>query len=104
MIYLSYLRNTYSPKNKLQEALLEFLHQTDRKITPENKVKRYIELFINHVEALNKAYPKCTPIHVEFTDYDEDLKDLHAVFSEQRKNNTYGSGITIASFTLLASK
>lgn len=59
----SYITWTYVPKNKLEEAVLEFLKTKIRKvITREKVIDFYKENILMVIEELNKKHKRCKPI------------------------------------------
>lgn len=67
MNYFAKVTSSYTPKNKLHEAVLEVFHEEDRKIVLSNE--SFLESLRNKIDALNQRYRRCKPVKVEMWDH-----------------------------------
>lgn len=95
--YFAHISNTYSPKNKLQEAVLEFIQTHNRELVPEGTIVKWMGAITDKIEELNAQYKRCTPIEAYFWQPGPKDEAKDYVFST-------GHDITICNFTLLATQ
>lgn len=65
-MYLIDLGMFYQPKNKLCKAVQEFISKQQRKVFSDNRLKDYENYLEMNIKDLNKQFPKCTPVTINF--------------------------------------
>ena len=83
-IYAGHVRSHYVPKNKLQEAVSNYLDTLDGKAFTHKEFK-YIRRKIDYeVEYLNKQHPRATPINISWHKVEEPTgKAIHFIHGIQ---------------------
>lgn len=89
--YMSYCSQFLSHKNKLEEAVKNFIKDNDRKIIDEKDAAKFRVMISDGILELNKKFPRCTPLKASFWKSPiSSEKDIHM------------DGIDCARFTLMA--
>ena len=60
-MYLAYLSFSYSAKNKLEKAILQYLETIDRTNIPDDDLKAFKKAVIDHITDLCQRYKNCKP-------------------------------------------
>ncbi len=61
MNYFLYVGHSNTPKNKLQEAIQEFVRTIDRKIVKGDRLFEFEILFNENITLINQAHKRCSP-------------------------------------------
>ena len=65
-IYTGHVRSHYVPKNKLQEAVSNYLDTLDGKaFTKEQYLRKRVEIGVT-INELNKQHPRATPVKIDW--------------------------------------
>lgn len=65
-MFFTHISASYSPKNKLHEAIQLFLQSQERKVIPGADLPGYIHELSEGIDALNAKHPKATPVTFYF--------------------------------------
>lgn len=74
--YISYIGQSYIPRNSLEKAVSAYLHSMDRKIVPAEDLEQFKQEIIDGINELNTEYPRCKPIDVRFSPIGALKKDV----------------------------
>lgn len=66
MYYFSYISNSYSCKNKLEEAVYQQLRTFNRRVIPNDQLDTFKKDILEAIEASNQAHPRCKPVKATF--------------------------------------
>lgn len=77
----------YQPKNKLCKAVQEFMGKQQRKVFSAHQMMDFKKYLKKNVEALNKQFPKCTPVQINFwsPDGSDHMMSIESVVSLSMK-------------------
>lgn len=96
-IYLAKKGEFYSPKNKLEEAIQNFIQEQDRKLIKEDDLEEFKNFVVNEIEKLNNEFPRCTPVKVDFW-------NPRGFRQEEVIKDWYLTGVHSVTFHLLSSR
>lgn len=74
-MYMSYIANTYSTKNRLEKAVAEFLQSNNRILISKDKIVDFKTKIIEGISQLNQNHDRCNPIEVYWDERYTDTKD-----------------------------
>jgi hypothetical protein len=64
MNYFTYISYWYSPKNKLEAAIHEYLRKEERKIIPATEINAFRTRIYRGIMCINGMFPRCHPVTV----------------------------------------
>jgi len=73
-------KDYWTSKNKAEEQVKKLGREKTRRIIMTDKVEQFIKEFIDRVEEINKANPRCKPLHAYKADYlPPDNHDIYVI-------------------------
>lgn len=60
-MYITYLGQTYSAKNQLEKAILEYLKSIDRTLVQDEDFTTFTSNLKTKIKSLNEKFPRCAP-------------------------------------------
>lgn len=88
---MSYCSQYLSHKNKLEEAIKQFIKENDRKVIDAAKSGEFRVIIEARILELNKKFPRCTPLKVSF--WKSPISSEHDIHME---------GVNCVRFSLMA--
>lgn len=67
IMYVCYLSHSTATKNKLEEEFFKHLQEIDRTWCENSQVDKVKQDILNKYQSLCEKYPRCKPIHKEFS-------------------------------------
>lgn len=64
--YLTRIENTYNPKNRLEQQILDYLKTQQRQLIPASRLEFYKDYITNTLEAISSQHPRCKRIRLEW--------------------------------------
>ena len=71
-------KDYWTSKNKVEEQVKKLGREMTRRIIMADQADRFVKEFIDKVEEINKANPRCKPLHAYKPDYLP--PDIHDIF------------------------
>jgi hypothetical protein len=68
--------NSYAFKNKLEKSVYEYLKTLDRFLVPAGNLESIIKEIESELRKLSSEFPRCKPISYDWSNYDDEKKDL----------------------------
>lgn len=65
--YLFAVEHTYSTKNRLQKAVLEYFKKMDRIIIPASEIDKFKTKIIEDINEFNSKFKACKAIYITFS-------------------------------------
>lgn len=64
--YLTTYGNPYTPKNKLESHVQDYLKLHNRKIVSAAKIEEFKKEILDEISSISKRYPRCKPVKTDW--------------------------------------
>lgn len=78
---LVYVGQSYVPKNRLENAIQEYLKLNDRKLLSGNEIAEFKKAILDQISAFNDKYSRCTPVRASWIKNHENKQPADEILS-----------------------
>jgi hypothetical protein len=75
--HLCMLHHSYAFKNKLEEAVFNFLKSIDRHLIETGQLSFVLSEIEKKIDELSSQFSRCKPVSFHWSNYEDESKDLH---------------------------